>query len=273
MAAVTRGEAAEVLVADRLRAVLPSDVAVLPNVHWLSRDHGGVREGEADIVVGDPDRGILVLEVKAGAIRRDSDGGWWAGPNLLARSPFVQASESRHALVKKLHEMQAWQAGRKPMNGHGVAFPDVDLDTMRGRLGLDVLGPDADPVLIADQSSFADFDHGRIELKGFVDRAFDHWSGAAGTYPPGRDGIDLLVATMVEPFEIRSMLRYEIDAGEPQVVALTAGQHQLLSTLRGVRRAAIVWAQERARPCSLPRRRGVWPGRGSQRCSSVSTHR
>lgn len=240
MAAMTRGRAAEALVAERLRAVLPDDVAILPNVRWLSKDHGHIREGEADIVVGDPDRGLLILEVKSGTIRRDANGTWWAGSEPLPRSPFQQASDSRHALVKKLHELQVWPSGRKPINGHGVAFPDVDLDTMRTRLRLDALGPDADAELIADQSTFADTADGRLELQGFLDRAFGYWSSAAGTYPPGREGIDLLRSTMTEPFEIRSMLRHEISAGEAEVVTLTTAQHHLLDTLRGVRRAAIV---------------------------------
>ena len=41
----TRGEAAELLVVERLRAVLPTEVAVLPNVRWLARDHGTEHEG------------------------------------------------------------------------------------------------------------------------------------------------------------------------------------------------------------------------------------
>ena len=236
----TRGEAAELLVVERLRAVLPTEVAVLPNVRWLARDHGTEHEGEADVVIGDPERGILVLEVKSGKVRRDANGTWYAGPEALKRSPFAQASESRHALVRKLHELQAWPIGRKPINGHGVAFPDVDLDSMRGRLGLDVLGPEADPELIADQSMFVVGGDGRRELGAFIDRAFAHWNGAAGTYPPGRDGIDLLLATMIAPFEIRSMLRHEIAGGEATVVTLTTGQYQMLHMLRGVRRAAIV---------------------------------
>ena len=75
----TRGEAAEQLVFDRLRAVLPSSIAVLPNVRWLLREYGHVREGEADVVIGDPERGILVIEVKSGEVRRDGDGAWWVG--------------------------------------------------------------------------------------------------------------------------------------------------------------------------------------------------
>ena len=231
------GLAAERLVVDRLRAVVPPDVALLHGVRWLLRDHGYVREGEADVVVGDPDRGILVVEVKSGEVRRDADGAWWAG-GRLPRSPFEQAADSRRSLVRKLSELPDWTRGHKPIAGQAVAFPDVELDTMRGRLGL--LGPEVEPALIADQSMFLDSDGGREELRAFIDGAFALWSGHAGEQPPGRAAIDLLVATMTTPLELRSMLRNEIAGAEPEVDRLTEGQYHVLSMLRGVRRAAIV---------------------------------
>ena len=43
--------------------------------------------------------------------------------------------------------------------------------------------------------------------------------------------------TLFEPFEIRSLLRHEIAAAEPEIVRLTTGQYQLLNTLSGIRRA------------------------------------
>lgn len=234
---MTRGAAAEQLVVDRLRAVLPRDVALLHGVRWLLRDHGYVREGEADVVIGDPERGILVIEVKSGEVRRGSDGAWWAG-SRLPRSPFEQAADSRRSLIRKLAELPQWTAGLRPIAGQAVAFPDIELDSMRGRLGL--MGPDVEPALIADQSMFLDDDGGRGELRSFIDGAFALWSGHAGEQPPGRATIDLLVATMTEPLQLRSMLRNEIAGGEVEVVKLTTGQYQLLHTLRGVRRAAIV---------------------------------
>ncbi|MGH2511367.1 MAG: nuclease-related domain-containing protein, partial [Candidatus Limnocylindrales bacterium] len=234
----TRGQAAEQLVARRLRTALPDRVVVLARVRWLLRDHGRVREGEADIVIGDPDRGILVIEVKAGEIRRGDRGRWWAGPHELPRSPFEQAADSRHTLVRKLSELPGWPARLNPIAGQAVAFPDVELDTMRGRLGL--LGPDVDADLIADQSMFVDSEDGRRELRGFIERALAAWSGGSDTQPPGAAAIGLLVATMSEPFEIRPMLRNEIAAGEVELVSLTTGQFGLLHTLRSIRRAAII---------------------------------
>jgi AAA domain/Nuclease-related domain/UvrD-like helicase C-terminal domain len=233
-----RGETAERLVVERLRAVIDPGVLVLAGVKWLLRDRGAVRNGEADIVIGDPARGILVIEVKSGEIRRDGSGTWWAGPNRLDRSPFDQARDNRYALLKKLHELPDWPADLKPISGHAVAFPDVDLDTMRGRLGL--LGLDADSELVADQSMFVDSDEGRAELRAFVDGAFAAWGQHGQERAPGQAAIHLLRAVGSEPFEIRSMLRHELVEGERDVLRLTTGQLQLLNQLRNVRRASIV---------------------------------
>jgi hypothetical protein len=234
----TPGAIAEQLVVQRLRAVLPPSVAVLANLSWILREHGYVREGEADVVIGDPDHGIMVIEVKAGQIRRDATGTWWAGPRRLPRSPFKQASDSRHSLVDKLCELPGWPARLKPIAGQAVAFPHVELDSMRGRLGL--LGPEVDPDLIADQSMFMETDASRAELTAFIDRAFASWSGSSDTRPPGKAGIDALVAMTSEPFEITPMLRNEIAEGESKVIKLTAEQFSLLNTLRSIRRASIV---------------------------------
>ena len=81
----TRGEEAERLVVERLRAVLSPEVALLHHVRWLLRDRGHVREGEADIVIGDPDRGILVVEVKSGEVSRDANGTWWGIQDAASR--------------------------------------------------------------------------------------------------------------------------------------------------------------------------------------------
>jgi hypothetical protein len=225
-------------VVDRLRAVLPPDVLLLDHVEWLLRDRGAVRNGEADVVIGDAERGILVIEVKAGEIRRDGRGVWWAGGNKLPRSPFEQARDNRYTLLKKLAELPDWPAGLKPISGHAVAFPDVDLDTMRGRLGL--LGLDADTELVADQSMFVDSDEGRAELRRFVDGAFRAWGQSAQERPPGKAAIGLLRAVGSEPFEIRSVLRNELIEGEQDVVRLTNGQLETLNLLRGRRRATVI---------------------------------
>ena len=88
-----------------------------------SRDHGYEREGEADVVIGDPDRGILVIEVKAGEIRRDADGALVGRPSACRDRPFEQAADSRHALVRKLRELPDWPAGLEPDRRPGRRLP------------------------------------------------------------------------------------------------------------------------------------------------------
>jgi len=142
---VTKGEEAERLVIDRLRAALPKDYRVFGNVAWLERtaDHRGLRDGEADVVIAHPDRGFLVIEVKAGEIARDAYGRWFAGPKPLNPSPFEQAKTSMHALLRKLDDLPDRPSDFRPISGHAVAFPDVDLASAGNKLRL--LGPDVEP--------------------------------------------------------------------------------------------------------------------------------
>ena len=241
----TAGRKAERLVLDRLRAALPDAIAILPNVRWIAREHGHEFEGEADLVIADADRGFLILEVKAGEIRRDDHGRWWAGKKRLDRSPFEQASASRHNLVRKLAELPEWESGLRPTAGQGVAFPDVDLASAGGRLGLAALGPDVDPDLILDQPRLLTGDESAANLRTWLDKAFAVWvreggGAGSGTRPPGAKGVALLRDLVTSPIELHSLLRNELVEGEREVVRLTAGQIGLLNTLRGIRRASVI---------------------------------
>ena len=65
------GVAAERVVHDRLPTALPAEYRPYPDAPWLTRtaDHRGLRDGEADLVLTHPERGILVFEVNARASR------------------------------------------------------------------------------------------------------------------------------------------------------------------------------------------------------------
>jgi superfamily I DNA/RNA helicase len=234
----TAGRKAERLVRDRLRAAFPDSVAILENVHWRERVNGHFHDGEADLVVADPDRGILIVEVKSGEIRR-AGRTWWAGNKELPQSPFEQAASSRHALVRKLRELPAWDPTLNPVAGDAVAFPDVDVASAGARLGM--LGPDVDPELILDQHRLLGDPASASELRAWLDRVLEGFGrDSAARRPPGEKGVGLLVDLLEEPIELRSMLRNELAAGEREVVRLTAGQYQLLNLLKGQRRASIV---------------------------------
>jgi len=223
------GMRAERHVHDLLRAALPPEYVMLQNIAWVVRDQGVDREGEADLVIAHPDRGFLMVEIKAGPIARDSLGRWWAGGRPLDRAPFQQAADSRHSLVAKLRELPDWPAGLDPIAGHAVAFPNAELASLGTKILL--LGPDADPELILDKSFLGPDPRRNARLREWIERCFELWSGGARR-GPGVKG--------VAPLELRSLLRSEIADGEREVVRLTEHQSHTLNVLRGVRRAAVV---------------------------------
>ena len=231
------GRRAERFIGDLLRAALPAEYVLLPDVAWLVRGHGAEREGEADLVIAHPDKGFLVIEVKAGPIILDSLGRWWAGGRALDRPPFQQAADSHHSLVAKLTELPTWPAGLDPIVGHAVAFPNTELASLGVKMLL--LGPDADPELILDKSYLAP-DPGRSgRLRDWVDRCFELWTDSTRR-PPGPEGVALLAATVTSPLELHPLLESEIDQGDREAVRLTEGQLHTLNLLRGVRRATVV---------------------------------
>src|SRR5690606_1627150 len=72
-------------------------------------DHIRQVEGEADFVVIDPERGILVIEVKSHqTINRIDDVRWKLGKGApTTRSPFRQASEAMYSIRNYLERRQA----------------------------------------------------------------------------------------------------------------------------------------------------------------------
>lgn len=238
---MTQGQAAERLVADRLRAALPKEYRLFCNVAWLGRtaEHRGLRDGEADIVLAHPDRGFLVFEVKSGEIQRDAHGRWYAGSRELKPSPFEQAMTSMHALVNKLAELPDAPRNFHPIAGHAVALPDVDLASAGHRLKL--IGPGIEPDLVFDRAKLP-ADDPDATWKA-IERAFELWAGESGDHrAPGATGVHLLEAILHEPIALRSLLRGEIADGERELVALTEHQIGVLRQLKRNRRVRIVGA-------------------------------
>lgn len=74
---------------------LPDDYRVYHRKTWYSFD-GGVREGEADLLLLHPELGMLVLEVKGGRVAFDGRAGTWTstgrdGTVHEIKDPFARA--------------------------------------------------------------------------------------------------------------------------------------------------------------------------------------
>ena len=229
-------QTAEQQVIERTRSALPSEYHVYPNVHWISRTRvgGPARDGETDLVITHPERGLLIVEVKGGQIRRDTQGRWYSGSHELDPTPFRQSENSKYAILGKLRELPDWHGGN-PRAGHAVAFPDVDLATLPP--GARVLGPDAPTQLVLDGSAL----QSPQSTRQAIEQAYDYWIGDGGGsgVPLGQHGIQILDRLFRPQVELKPLLRRQIAEESEELVRLTRAQYSVLNILRGVRRASI----------------------------------
>ncbi len=98
------GRAAERLLYESFERLLPATVRVFYRFAWLAkRRNAGARDGETDFLIADPDRGLMVLEVKGGRIARDGPTGRWtstARTNVTypIKDPVEQTRVAQYAL-------------------------------------------------------------------------------------------------------------------------------------------------------------------------------
>jgi len=224
-------------VEERLRAALPPGARLYPNVRFVAktRPGGPAHDGEADVVIVHPDNGLLVIEVKGGEPRRDANGRWFIGNHDLARSPFKQAEDAKHDLVRAIEAIPAWPAGVELRAGHAVAFPDVDLASLPAGHGL--LGPDEPRHIILDADSLETADAASAALE----RAWRYWIGDGSRgHPLSAQGIDLIDACLAPTAELHRLLRHDIADGRERLLRASNAQMLVLNHARNVARASVV---------------------------------
>jgi hypothetical protein len=116
---------AETTLYGALRAGLPAGWHAWHSLRIRSRD-GYL--GEGDFVFANPDRGLLVLEVKGGRIE-ERDGRWLQNSKPLAKAPLEQGLDFVHRLVRRLDE----EGHRPPAFGAAVCFPDCLFEKAPGQ--------------------------------------------------------------------------------------------------------------------------------------------
>jgi len=83
----------------------------------------GGPDAEADFIIADPRRGILILEVKGGRIE-ERDGKWYSNDKPLAVAPRDQANRFKRGLI----ELCRSKGIRLPSCGIATCFPDTPFD-------------------------------------------------------------------------------------------------------------------------------------------------
>lgn len=224
------GRAAECLVYDALATGLPDSIAVSCSVPLLvTRRDGGARDAEIDFIVADPARGLLVLEVKGGAIGFDGATGQWTSTDRYGtvhgiHDPIEQARDGHHELLRQAGRFPGW--GPTPVCGaYGVVFPDVQPGG--GTIRLDL--PRA--ILVCAE----DFRWLPVKLEAI----FRYWHPS-----PVASGLDvrrirLLEATLAPQVTLRRALAATVREGEEEILRLTEEQFDRLDMLSRHHRARI----------------------------------
>lgn len=215
----------ELKVLTALRRADDLEGVALHSIAWQGVRVDRQADGEADIVLLHPQRGILILEVKGGGIDV-TDGKWFStdgsGQRHDIKNPFEQAKSSKHALLRYLKVTEP-EIARKVDVAHAVVFPDVTCD-------FSWLAPDSPRSIVIDRADLAD-------ISSAVQRVFAHWGCRRGPNTAERNRLRALLAPTLT---VRRQLRDIVSDAEAELLQLTQGQVQAMQSLRRNRRLVIL---------------------------------
>lgn len=222
---------AEVYVYDELKTQLPDSYRCYYSRPWLGvTSRGEEIEGEADFVIAHPEKGVLVVEVKGGGVRRLENSEQWVSTNRFKitnniKDPVKQANDSKHALLRKLREHPAWSGAWVTMR-HGVIFPDCAPQKRDLGVGM--------PLFIFAFSTQMDQLDEWVE--GRLGRHDDDGSPGHGLKS---GGMQTLHALLSGPIELRSSLQRSLKSDHREIERLTREQLDVLTSLEDQPQMAI----------------------------------
>jgi hypothetical protein len=221
---------AEVKVYDALSEQLPQGWHVFYDVGWLNRfrPEKPLRDGQADFVVAHAHHGVLVLEVKGGAVRFDAPRQQWIstdtrGEDHALKNPFRQAKDSKYTLIEKLRELPALERAYVAAH-HAVAFPDCDRPTEK-------VNEEAYPEIMIGRQDLH-------QLAPRLEKILKHSRGE-GPFQNGRAIIEGLEYLLCRSVTLPNPLQSRLDEEHREIQKLTNAQINTLALLQRVRRVAL----------------------------------
>lgn len=236
----------------RLEAVLDDSFIVFYSRPWLGlKPDGEEIDGECDFVVAHGKLGMLVLEVKGGAVAYDPRTDRWTSRDRWnvthnIKNPVQQARSSKHELLKKLNASPHWKS-RRIRARHGIVLPHCSIPV--GDLGADM------PRRIFCFSEQFEDNFGNWLLERLDDASQDE----GRTQELGADGLRALEKMLAKPFQLRTPLGTLLSQDDAALQVLTQQQFHILRAIEAVPRAAIfggagtgktVLAMEEAKRCA-----------------------
>ena len=221
---------AEIKLYDAFREHLKGNWYIYYNVAWLGRttSEGVPRDGETDFIVVHPDHGVLLIEVKGGAISYQGTRRQWVSTDKNGEDhdidPFNQVIQCKYALRNKLKSLPRWSKQRLPLY-HAVAFPDS--------LVSGVLPPEAPEGIILDGQHIQDLQKRLLQI-------FQYWQGEDEPASPlDRQFVTELETLLAPTIKLRNPLRLQVEDEEQEILRLTDNQCRLIGHLNRIRRAKI----------------------------------
>jgi hypothetical protein len=218
--------AAEIRVYDALTAQLGAGWTAFYSRPWLGETSTGAEiDGESDFIVAHPDHGALFIEVKGGAITYEPAEDRWTSTDRYGirhriKNPVKQASDSKHALLKKVQAERGWPKGFFRFR-HGVIFPDVQAVPHN-------MGPDKPRELFAT----------RPDLDQLVNWIVQRLSGGSEDRL-GPHGMRMLEHLLARPIQLHSPLSYSSADDDAAIENLTPQQFHILNAFEDLRRVAV----------------------------------
>lgn len=229
---------AEVAVYDAL-ATLGDRWTVLYHSLIKWRHQHGVSDREADFIVAHPSLGVLMLEVKGGAISREGTQ-WYTTPRSERRkpiearrrfpikNPFEQATDAAYRYYRKVRSYASSHHLPEPgfRIATGVCFPHITVSP-DFYLGAEALRP-----LTIDREDLKDVKEAVYGIL-HAHRGEDHAE-------PGEQAIELLVDVLAPTWHIDSFMVYQYESAEERRQALlTDEQYRFLYSLGENRRLLV----------------------------------
>lgn len=213
---------------DALARTLSQETLVVHAAAWVGADFDDrPRDGRADFMIADPDRGILLLDVVEGGLAHDPHADSWStGAGEPRTDPFASLEGAADSLLAHI-DHAATALPSRPV----IAYAAVTADIIAPRGGFSATAPRA---VVLDRSDLDD-------LAPALDRLFDHWAArrpGAGN-ASSRWWLRIVEQLFVAPVRVRALLGSRLADDREAMLALDRQQIAVLEMLSRMRQVTV----------------------------------
>ena len=214
---------------------LPDNVTVIHSLNWLKTGKQLYKDkipghevmGEGDFVIIDPQKGILVIEVKGGSISLEN--GEWKQKNrrtgeVFSISPFHQAKKTQFQI--RDHLIENGISANSLRIGHAVWFPDGELK---------------DVILPMESNSANTFDaRDLVSPQASVQNAFKYWEAAFPNKNCQAFDKKKILSLIAPSLKLVRSFKHQISEQEAAFLRLTNEQARIIEFLDHQQHACIM---------------------------------